>query len=56
MKKYFKISKINADEFIKTVGEDLYCCQMVVPTDEGAVVAVDTDDEYELCIPLDTLA
>ena len=56
MKKYFKITKIDAEEFINAAGEDLYCCQIVVHADDGALVAVDTDDEYEICIPLDVLA
>jgi hypothetical protein len=51
--RYFRIVEIKANEFIKTTGEDLYCCQSVVPTSKGVFVAVDGDQEYEISIPLD---
>ena len=52
MNKYFKIVEIDADEFIKNTGEDLDCCQLIIPTNESVFVAVDEDDEYEISIPL----
>lgn len=53
MIRYFKILEIDADEFINITGEDLSYCQLIVPTEEGVFVAVDTDREYEISIPLD---
>lgn len=53
MSRYFKIIEIEADEFIDATDEDLTCCQLIVPTNEGVFVAVDEDDEYEISVPLD---
>ena len=53
MTRYFKVIEIEADEFTNATGEDLDCCQLVVPTNEAVFVAVDEDDEYEISIPLD---
>ena len=53
MARYFKIIEIDSDSFIETTGEDLDCCQLVVPTSDGVYVAVD-DEEDEMNIPMDT--
>lgn len=53
MARYFKIIEIDSDSFIEATGEDLDCCQLVVPTSDGVYVAVD-DEEDEMNIPMDT--
>ena len=53
MNRYFKVIEIDADEFINATGEDLNCCQLVVPTNEAVFVAVDEYEEYEISVPLD---
>lgn len=53
MARYFKITEIEANDFINATGEDLDCDQLVVPTNEGVFVAVDENDECEISIPLD---
>ena len=53
MARYFKIIEIDSDSFIEATGEDLDCCQLVVPTNDGVYVAVD-DEEDEMNIPMDT--
>lgn len=53
MARYFKIIEIDSDSFIEVTGEDLDCCQLVVPTSDGVYVAVD-DEEDEMNIPMDT--
>lgn len=53
MTRYFKIIEIDSDSFIEATGEDLDCCQLVVPTNDGVYVAVD-DEEDEMNIPMDT--
>lgn len=53
MSRYFKVIEIDADEFISATGEDLDCCLLSVPTNEGVFVAVDEYEEYEISIPLD---
>lgn len=53
MTKYFKVIPIDADEFIDTTGEDLDCCQLIVPENNIVYVAVDDCEEYEINIPLD---
>ena len=53
MARYFKIIEIDSDSFIEATGEDLDCCQLVVPTSDGVYVAVD-DEEDEMNILMDT--
>ena len=53
MARYFKIIEIDSNSFIEATGEDLDCCQLVVPTSDGVYVAVD-DEEDEMNIPMDT--
>ena len=53
MAKYFKMVEIDADEFINATGEDLDCCQLIIPVNEAVFVAVDEDQEDEIEIPLD---
>lgn len=53
MGKYFKVTEIDADEFFNATGEDLDCCQLVIPTNKAVFVAVDEYEEYEFTIPLD---
>lgn len=53
MARYFKIIEIDSDSFIEATGEDLDCCQLVVPTSAGVYVAVD-DEEDEMNVPMDT--
>ncbi len=53
MARYFKIIEIDSDSFIEATGEDLDCCQLVVPTSDGVYVAVD-DEEDEMNVPMDT--
>lgn len=53
MARYFKIIEIDSDSFIEATGEDLDCCQLVVPTSDGVYVAVD-DEEDDMNIPMDT--
>lgn len=53
MSKYFKIVEIYADEFITATGEDLDCCQLVIPTNEAVFVAIDEYQEDEMEVPLD---
>lgn len=55
MTRYFKVIEIDADEFIGETGEDLDCCQLIVPTEKAVFVAVDEDTEDEIQIPLDCL-
>ena len=45
MAKYFKVVEIDADEFINATGEDLDCCQLIIPVNEAVFVAVDEDQE-----------
>ena len=54
MARYFKITEIDSDSFIEATGEDLDCCQLVVPTSDGVYVAVD-DEEDEMNVPMDTV-
>lgn len=53
MSRYFKVIEIDADEFIDATGEDLDCCQLVVPTNEAVFVAVDEEQESDIEIQLD---
>ncbi len=53
MSKYFKIIEIDADEFITKTGEDLDCCQLVIPTNKAVFVTIDEYQEYEIEVPLD---
>lgn len=53
MARYFKIIEIDSNSFIEATGEDLDCCQLVVPTSDGVYVAVD-DEENEMNILMDT--
>lgn len=53
MARYFKVIEIDSDSFIGATGEDLDCCQLVVPTDEAVFVAVDEGDEDEICVSLE---
>ena len=53
MARYFKVIEIDSDSFIGATGEDLACCQLVVPTSEAVFVAVDECEEDEIQIPLD---
>lgn len=53
MARYFKVIEIDSDSFIEATGEDLDCCQLVVPTSDGVYVAVD-DEEDEMNVPMDT--
>ena len=55
MTRYFKMIEIDADEFIGETGEDLDCCQLIVPTGKVAFIAVDEETEYEIQIPLGCL-
>lgn len=56
MSRYFKVTEINGYSFVNATGEDLDCCQLVVPTNDGVYVAVDDTSEDEITIPLDTFA
>ena len=51
MARYFKIIEIDRDSFVEVTGEDLDCCQLVVPSGGEGYVAVD-DEEYEMSVPL----
>jgi len=53
MSRYFKIIEIDRDSFVEATGEDLDCCQLVVPSGGEVYVAVD-DEEYEMSVPLET--
>ena len=53
MARYFKIIEIDRDSFVEATGEDLDCCQLVVPSGSEVYVAVD-DEEYEMSVPLET--
>lgn len=53
MTRYFKVVEIEADEFIDNTGEDLDCCELVIPVGKTVFVAVDEDDEDEMEISLD---
>lgn len=53
MAKYFKLIEIDRDKFVNAVGEDLDCCQVVVPINNALFVAVNEDEEYEINIPLE---
>lgn len=53
MKRYFKIVEIDRDEFVNETGEDLDCCQLVVPVDGTVYVAVD-DEEIEFSVLIDS--
>ena len=53
MAKYFKVVEIEAGEFIDKTGEDLDCCQLVVPVGNEVFVAIDEYDQDEIEIPLD---
>ena len=53
MARYFKIIEIDRDSFVEATGEDLDCCQLVVPFGGEVYVAVD-DEEYEMSVPLET--
>ena len=53
MAKYFKVVEIEADEFIDKIGEDLDCCQLVVPVGNEVFVAIDEDDQDVIKVPLD---
>lgn len=52
MTRYFKVMEIEADEFTNATGEDLDCCQLVIPVGGTVFVAFDEDDEHEMEIPL----
>lgn len=52
MNRYFKIIEIDSDSFIDVAGNDLDCCQEVVPTYEGVFVAIDACQE-DISVPLD---
>lgn len=53
MARYFKIIEIDRDSFVEATGEDLDCCQLVVPSGGEVYVAVD-DKEYEMDVPMET--
>ena len=53
MARYFKVIEIDSDSFVGATGEDLDCCQLVVPTSEAVFVAVDEGDEYDISVPLE---
>lgn len=53
MARYFKIVEIDSDSFIEATGEDLDCCQLVVPTNDCVYVAID-DEECEMSIPMES--
>ncbi len=55
MARYFIITEIDADSFVRMTGQDLDYSQLVVPTDEGVYVAVDDDSEYEINVPIECL-
>lgn len=52
MTRYFKIVEIDSDSFIEATGEDLDCCQLVVPTNDAVYVAI-ADEECEMSIDMD---
>lgn len=54
MSRYFKITEIQDNEFINATGEDLDCCQLVVPTKNAVFVAVDEDTEDEISVLLES--
>lgn len=53
MARYFQVIEIDCDSYINASGNDLDCCQEVVPTNNGVFVAIDDCQEDEICIPLD---
>lgn len=53
MAKYFKVVEIAKDEFINNTGDDLDCCEIVIPVGKTVYAAIDDDNEYEMHIPLD---
>ena len=53
MSKYFKIVEIDSEEFINNTGEDLDCCQLIVPVGKTVFIAIDEEQEDEMQIPLD---
>lgn len=55
MARYFKMIEIDDDEFINATGEDLDCCQLIIPVNKTVFIAVDEYQEDEIEIPLDCL-
>ena len=53
MARYFKVIEIDSDSFIGATGEDLDCCQLIVPAAEAVFVAVNGYDEDEISVPLE---
>lgn len=52
MARYFKIIEIDRDSFVEATGEDLDCCQLVVPSGGEVYIAVD-DEEHEMSVPME---
>lgn len=53
MARYFKVTEIDRDTFIQTVGCDLDCAQFINCAAGIAYVAIDDAEEDELQISLD---
>lgn len=52
MKRYFKITEISKEEFARATGEELDCCQLIVPFNDKVYVAIDDEEESEMSIDL----
>ena len=55
--RFFKITAITQDEYIDKTNDvtaAMYS-QSVNPEDDGVYVAIDVDEEYELCVDTDDL-
>lgn len=52
MKRYFKITEISKEEFTRATGEELDCCQLIVPFNDKVYVAIDDEEESEMSVDL----
>lgn len=54
--KFFKIVEITKDEYINKTNDVTAAMfsQSVNPEDDGVYVALDVDEEYELCVDVDS--
>ena len=53
MPRYFKITEIDEETYESITGESLDCAQVIAPVDGDVYVAVDEEDESEICVDLD---
>jgi hypothetical protein len=52
MKRYFKVTEISKEEFRRATGEELDCCQLIVPFNDKVYVAIDDEEESEMSVDL----